>query len=221
MLGKRWSKKLAVEHPQIDMANLLKRLADKGFVRLYRGSVVGDFDGITLVSLCPNPDAFVQCIRASLKLIRDYDPRRYKRVVKQTRWLVDSTLSGGSYSGEYQHRIKATGIDFELDESVGDQHFHEAYYASLVIHEATHGVIRDRNIDTEPGNRIQVERICTAESNRFIGLLQRSIPTLSDELVRPFNPVNWAESWNSGPLRRALKELRRINQKFRNKIPRR
>lgn len=190
-----------------------ERVADIGFVWLYERNVVGHFDEIPLVSMVENSVPYVKVGTHALNLIRDLDPKRFRRVVDQTRWLVDSALSGGPFSGAYQHRIKATQIDFQLDYSVGDELFHAAYFAGIIVHEATHGMIRDRGISTTPENRIRVERICRAEENRFLELLRRSIPDLPGKLIRPFDPSNWHESWNSGYLRKALKELARIDQK--------
>jgi hypothetical protein len=190
-----------------------ERVADIGFVWLYERNVVGHFEKIPLVSMVEDSAPYVRVSSAALNLIRDYDPKRFQRVVDQTRWLVDSAHSGGPFSGTYQHRIKATQIDFKLDYSVGDELFHAAYFAGVIVHEATHGMIRDRGISTTPENRIQVERICRAEENRFLGLLRRSIPDLPGKLIRPFDPSDWHESWNSSRLRKALKELARIDQK--------
>jgi hypothetical protein len=190
-----------------------ERLSDIGFVWLYKRNVVGHFERIPLVSMVENSTPYVRVSTYALKLIRDHDPKRFRRVVDQTRWLVDAALSGGAYCGSYQHRIKATQIDFKLDPSVGDELFHAAYFAGVIVHEATHGMIRDKGISTKPENRIQVERICCAEENRFLELLRRSIPDLPGKLIRPFNPSNWQESWNSGRLRKAVKELARIDQK--------
>lgn len=197
------------------MSNFLHCFSDMAFIWLFKTSVVGHFDEIPLVSLHTRSADYIRIISTSLELIRDHDPRRFRRVTQQTRWLVDSPLRSGSYSGQYHHRIKATRVDFEFDESVGDDFFHAAHFAGVVVHEATHGEIRDRGIATSPENRIQVERICRAEQNRFIGLLRQSFPDLSEELIRPFDPGDWAGSWEPGPVRKAVNELRRGKQKSR------
>ena len=199
------------------MPTLLNRLSDVGFRSLYKRSIVGEFDGIPLVSLHSDPDAFVQGICSSLKLIKGQDQRRFHRITQQTQWLVDSPLAGGAYSGSYQHRIKAIRVDFEFDESVGDRVFHVAYFAKVIVHEATHGVIRDRGIETTPENRIQVERICRAEENRFIVGLRRSFPDLPEDLICQFDPDDWSESWDEGAFRRFSRELCRGNQKSKKR----
>lgn len=202
------------------MKSFVHKLADFAFVSLYKKSIVGSFDGIPLVSLNEGIADYVRIISRALELIRDQDPRRFARVKSQTRWLVDKPLPSGFGSGAYQHRIKATNLDFEFRSTVGDELFHAAHFAGVIVHEATHGVIRDRNISTSPENRVQVERICRAEENRFLGLLLRSFTHLPANLIRPFDPADWHASWETGQIASCLKELKRGNIKAkRDKVP--
>jgi hypothetical protein len=189
------------------------RVSDLGFVLLYKWTVVGHFEKIPLVSMVDYSAPFVKVITYALELIRDHDPKRFRRVLDQTRWLVDAALSGGPYSGEYHLRIKATSIDFKFDQSKGDELFHAAHFAGVIVHEATHGMIQDKGISITHENRIQIEQICCAEQNRFIERLRRAIPEVPSKLIRPFDPSNWHESWNSGRLRQAIKEYKRVDQK--------
>jgi hypothetical protein len=197
------------------MTSPIHKLTDLAIVWLYKKSIVGSFHGISLVSLNEGVGDYVRVITRSLELIRERDPRRFARVQAQTRWLVDRPHPCGAGSGAYQHRIKATNIDFEYRPEFGDELFHAAYFARVIVHEATHGVIRDRGISTTPENRIQVERICRAEENRFIVSLMLSFPHLPDRLIQPFDPEDWRESWETGRIAWAMKELKRGNLKSR------
>ena len=197
------------------MTSPVHKLTDLAFVWLYKKNMVGSFDGIPLVSLNEGFADFVSVISRALELIRDHDPRRFYRVKKQTHWLVDRPHPSGFGSGAYQHRIKATNVDFEFRPSVGDELFHAAYFAGIIVHEATHGVIRDRCISTTPENRIQVERICRAEENRFLGSVMCSFPHLPAKLIRPFDPEDWNASWETGRFASCLKELKRGSIKSR------
>jgi hypothetical protein len=195
------------------MVNPLHRLSDWGFTWLFRKYRIGSFEGIQLSSLRDNTEDFLRVITRSLELIRDHDARRFRRVVKQVASLANTPLAGGAYSATYLHRIKVARIDFELSDTIGDELFHVAYFAGVIVHEATHGVIRDHGIDTTPENRIQVEHLCRAEENRFINRLRNSFPELPESLIRPFDPSDWNESWNLSPLKRGLMELKRGNEK--------
>ena len=197
------------------MTSPVHKLTDLAFVWLYKKSMVGSFDGIPLVSLNEGVADYVRVISRALELIRDQDPRRFARVKKQTSWLVDRPHPCGFGSGAYQHRIKATNVDFECRPAVGDELFHAAYFAGIIVHEATHGVIRDRCISTTPENRIQVERICRTEENRFLVSVMRYFPHLPAKLIRPFDPEDWNASWETGRIASCLKELKRGTIKSR------
>ena len=198
------------------MTSPIKLLADQGLIWLYKKSVVGHFDSIPLISIGENHDDFLRIAKRSLELIRDYDSRRYHRVTVQTNWLVNCSVAAGAFCGLYRHRIKATEIDVEYLSSVGDLLFHAAIFAGVIVHEATHGVIRDRGIDTKPANRIQVERICRTEQNRFLKRLLVEFPELPDAIVQPFDPANWADHWRTGSFKRAFRELTRANRKAKS-----
>ena len=187
------------------MWNPIRHFSNLGLKWLLRSSAIGSFQEISLASISDDHSDFLGVIQQSLELIQNHDPRRFRRVELYTRWITNTSLSGGAYSGEYWHRIKATMLDFEFDREVGDALFHAAYFAGVIVHEATHGVIRGRGIDTNRGNRIQVERICRAEENRFLGRLLSRLPQLEPSLIRPFDPKDWSESWGDSAFKKFLK----------------
>lgn len=53
--------------------------------------------------------------------------------------------------------------------------------ASVIIHEATHGRIRDRGITYGEDKRDAVERACIAEQIRFL----KRLPTVTEEMIAP------------------------------------
>jgi hypothetical protein len=165
------------------MMNPLQYLSHKGFDWIFREKRIGNFEGIHFSSLNHETEAFLRVITRSLSLIRDHDPRRFRRVKEQVTTLADEPLHTGAGAAGYLHYIKAVRLDFELDEKKGDEMYHSAYFAGVIVHEATHGVIRDRSIGYTPDNREQVERICCAEENRFsrasAGIVSRT-PELPD-----------------------------------------
>lgn len=191
------------------MVNPLHRLSDRGYIWLFKKIHTGDFEGFQFSSMHDEKDTFIRVIRKSLCLVREHDPRRFRRVTEQVRILADVGLQAGPRSASYLHRIKVVQVDFEMNESKGDEMYHAAYYAGVIIHEATHGFIEDRGFKYTPKYRKQIERICCAEQNRFLVRLRRSFPGLPESMIRAFDPSAWNETWSSSRLKRVLADYRR------------
>ena len=162
-------------------------------------SVVARINGIGVADMRWRDDsreAFRMTIEASLQLIREHDPRRYQRIRQHLKRIINSV---GEAS--YWHGIRACQLMFRDFRGVGDD-LNAAYYAVIIIHEATHGFIECRGFAYNETNRAQIERICVTEANRFAAKLarldsDRYPPRL---LQSPFNPDDWNESWAAGPL---------------------
>jgi hypothetical protein len=105
-----------------------------------------------------------------------------------------------------------TTVDFQYDPSFGDDLTHAAFYAAVIVHEATHGRIRSRGIATTKTNRIRIERICVSEQNLFLRRLDSVRPELGSELIRPFEPATWEFVWNASRFRRMIAHFRRISE---------
>ncbi|RYD21239.1 MAG: hypothetical protein EOP88_12120 [Verrucomicrobiaceae bacterium] len=191
----------------------LQYLSHKAFNWIFRNNRIGNFEGIHLSSLNHETEAFLRVITRSLALIRDHDPRRFKRVKEQVTTLADEPLHTGALSASYLHYIKAVRIDFALEEKRGDEMYHAAYFAGVIVHEATHGHISHRGIGYTADNRRQVERICCAEQNRFLERLRKSFPELPGSLIHPYDPSAWEVSWTINPLKRAVVEFKRNGAK--------
>lgn len=195
------------------MIHPLQYLSHRCFSWIFRKNRIGNFEGIHFSSLNHETEAFLRVVTRSLVLIRDHDPRRFTRVKEQVTTLADEPLHTGAMSASYLHYIKAVRIDFALDEKKGDEMYHAAYFAGVIVHEATHGVICDRGISYTPDSRTQIERICCAEQNRFHERLRKSFPELPGSLIHPFDPSAWDVSWNINPLKRAVSEVKRNGAK--------
>ena len=193
--------------------NPIHYLANRILLRLYQASVVDTYGEIPISTLRKGGDQFVGILKHSLRLIEENDPRRFARVVRHVDLFVDCSHPGGAYSASYRHLINVVEIDFEYCEERGDSLFHAGYYAGVIVHEATHGKIRKFGIDTIRENRVQVERICRSEENRFLNRLNAIRPDLGNRLKRPFNPEDWHGHWHSSRLTRALRQMRRAKEK--------
>lgn len=172
------------------------KFADWARNRLYAGSVIGTIEGVPIVSLRGDSSDFLRVITFSFDLLRVHDPKRLRRVVSSARWVVDCSLAMGARSGQFRHSHLAIEMDFEFAEEFGDDLRHAAFYACLMVHEATHGMLLARGFDYTEESRAQTERICIAEENRFLARLAGVRVDLADSLQIEFDEALWDESWN-------------------------
>lgn len=189
------------------------KFADWGLNRLYASSVIATIDGVPIVSLRGKSGDFLRVITLSLDLLRIHDPKRLRRIVTSAKWVVNCSLAMGARSGQFRRRHSAIEMDFEFSDEFGDDLRHAAYYAALMVHEATHGMLLGRGFDYTEESRIQTERICIAEGNRFLTRLGGVRADLSDSLRTEFDPDDWMESWNMHPAVEVKRLLRRVFEK--------
>ena len=178
---------------------------------LYRSVQVGQFDGIGFASPSEGATEFAATMQASLGLIRTHDPRRYRRVREHICWIVNASHHHGGGGASYHPYLRRCKIDFS-DFGWNDPAHVAAYYAHQIVHEATHGWLSARGFPYSRYSRIQHERICHAEQNRFLKLLDRQIPGIYKAWWSEFDPGDWDVSWNIW--RRKTKELRRIYERI-------
>lgn len=181
--------------------------------RLYTSSVKTTIEGIPIISVRDDPDEFLRVIALSFDLLRDHDPRRMRRIVSAAEWVVDCSLPVGSYAGQYCPRLSAIEMDFKYSISFGDDLQHAAYFAAVMVHEGTHGMLLKRGFDYTPETRIQTERICVAEENRFLSRLDVVREGLGSSLQQEFDADNWEEVWKMSHWETAKRLLKRTSGK--------
>ncbi len=189
-------------------------VANRAMIWMCHKHVVEYFDSIPIVSISENQDDCRMIVTKALELIRDHDPQRYERVKKHARFIVNSAHPGGVGCGAYRRRTQIVELDVEYNESVGDLLFHAAHFAAVIVHEVTHGVICKKGIISNRDNRVQVERICVAEQNRFLRKLLKQYPELPEDIVRTFDPNNWSEAWGWSRFERFRREMKRAERKW-------
>jgi hypothetical protein len=147
------------------MIKFRKTLGDRLVLLGIRGSVVSEVDGIALVDLRRHGDSFRCTIESSLRLLRDYDPRRYARLRRHVRWIVNqvSLVTNGL---DYNPRIAVCTFEFSEIAGVNEQTY-AAQIACSLVRVATQGLILSRGIQQGPEYWIRVARICITEQNRF------------------------------------------------------
>ncbi|MEM9354352.1 MAG: hypothetical protein AAGA92_15200 [Planctomycetota bacterium] len=148
-----------------------------------------------------------------LECIRRHDPRRADRVRRQIRRFINTSIidSGGAYlrrgrgcqinCKSYYDAVVGWG---SLDE--GEQRVLTLQLASIIVHEATHGVFYEAGIPYDERFRERIERRCRREQTLF---MRRAAPDFqdacgkrvdwadeySDERSREYYEKYWARSW--------------------------
>jgi hypothetical protein len=151
--------------------------------------------------------SFFPVILSALLLLRETDPRRYRRIRRFLPWIVNFA---NSLAGSYHHKIGCF-VHFEEPASEWQRPYTVAGYATTLVHEATHGVIRTFGIRYKVAVRSRIERLCWTEEQRFIGVVTRVRPDLAkyfEHLRREFDESRWHEVWNRTRWQRAVLEFR-------------
>jgi hypothetical protein len=146
-------------------------------------------------------DLFRQTISESMRLLREHDPRRYAIVKRYIKWIVNRVTN--TMGGDYHYR---TGIcNLELPHIPGlDQNVLAAWFACMLVHEGTHGVIESRGIANTEDNCSRIERLCVAEQNRFAAKLAEFDPERYPArlLHFEFDEKYWRWEWTATPKQR-------------------
>lgn len=174
---------------------------------LYEKLQVGEFDGIGFASPPEGAAEFAATMQASLELIRTHDLRRYCRAKDHICWIVNAAHHHGAGGASYHPYLRRCKFDFS-DFGWGDTILVAAYYAGAIVHEATHGWLCARGLRYARSTRLRHERICHAEQNRFLKLLDRRVPGVCKVWWSEFDPDDWNVSWTFW--RRKGNELRRL-----------
>lgn len=176
----------------------IANFSEWGQKRLYSSSVIATIEGIPIASFRDDSSNFLRVITRSFDLLRGYDPKRLKRISSCTDWIVDCSLPLGAFAGQFCPRLSAIEMDFEFSTSFGDELRHAAYFAAVMVHEGTHGMLLKRGFEYTSESRVQIERICVAEEHRFLARLDSIRESLGSSLKEDFDAENWEEVWTMG-----------------------
>lgn len=157
---------------------------------------VGEVDSVRIVDVRRRSNDFHSTIVAALKLVRDTDNRRYRRITNNLDWIVNQSLS--TDGAEYLHWARACTINFEESWPDRDIEFSVAFHATLLIHEATHAYLECRGIRYDEDRRVRIEALCVREQNRWASRLDDQ--ELGNMLRQDFDPVDWDFCWNGSRL---------------------
>ena len=171
--------------------SVLQSLIAKCAVPVCEEGTVAEYDGIKLCGSSSSSSKgdveFVQFTKEALALIARADPRRYHRVKAHVRYIRNKE---SCFSGHYLPGGICL-IDFGRFSSDSNREWYLYMYAAAIVHEATHGHLLARvGHPLKPNRRtfVRIERICTAEENRFLRQIDSPWGT---QLRIPFDPKAW------------------------------
>ena len=185
------------------MRTLLNKLGHRGKLWLNRISEVERWGGIILADFRNRRHQtphFRDTILSSLQLLQRADPRRFRRVQQHIAWITNCTLPRAG--AEYAHAIRTCYLEFQEPNGEFDIPYLIGWYACVLVHEATHGVIRSRGILYSPALRERIEQLCVREEQRFVRRLSAIDPELAARLPHDFDPRDWNWYWYATPFER-------------------
>jgi hypothetical protein len=147
--------------------SLLRFLFAKAYVPILDRCVLGEHRGIRIctTSLDRGKDGeFLRHTKLALDLLASSDPARFRRVHTQVRYIVNSELD--SLAVDRPGRI--CSVDFGRFETTVHRSIWVPWLAGLLVHVATHGLLRAKGIKPTKANWKQIAQICHAEQNRFL-----------------------------------------------------
>ncbi|WP_217572640.1 hypothetical protein [Mesorhizobium sp. GbtcB19] len=146
------------------MRSFVDRLARQGAVKLSRKLTI---DGLQVVA-----DKGADKIVEALGLIRDFDPVRYRRLLRDVRQILVTVLPASV--AQWAEASKACELDerYLIDDAMTAKHV-----ASTIVHEATHARLMRCGVGYEEEIRDRVERVCLRREIAFAARLPTGADT--------------------------------------------
>jgi len=111
--------------------------------------------------------SFVKAVRAALALIETGDPRRFTRVRREIKAIINMPVAGGS---EYSRFLRTSRIDGRHFSAIEDPGTAITLLACRLISHATFGHICTRKLTTNH-DYTRVKKLCFREEARFAKVL--------------------------------------------------
>ena len=151
---------------------------------------------------------------AALHLIQSVDSRRFKRIQREIKHIVNwHLLSRGTYTWP----IRTCYVDYNRFRDHDNEEWRLWCYASLLVHEATHGAIYSRHINYTPTLRSRIERLCHTESSRFVTKSNTRERQWSEALVPPFDENDWHDSWHLSFSQKLIRTMAHLREARRSR----
>jgi hypothetical protein len=182
---------------------------------LFTHGAVGAYGPVGLVDMTPDENgtgAFLESTRGALRLIEEHDPRRFRRLASEVRFIVNARQKGPA--ARYVRAQRACAVDFgELLKrwpEASQRPLLEVWYAAILVHEATHGLLHRMRFPYAPQTRERIEWICTVEQWRFLaGLPVEEYPFVPHfmDRVADLDLERYRESWQASRWQRIREAL--------------
>ena len=177
------------------MANILTRIlvwpCEQWFLRTRS---VGEIEGIILIDYPRNTPFFRETFAMALQILQQRDPRRHKRVLRHVRRIMNCPV-GYSGAGYIQHlKAYATSLQPPAEAAVRKE---AILQASMLVHEATHGLLNARKIPYSPHTRERIEQLCSTEEHRFLSHVLTPDSLAKVKTVWRYHPEFYQKRWSS------------------------
>jgi hypothetical protein len=177
------------------VANILSRVLVWPYEQWFlRTRSIGEVEGIVLIDYPRNTPFFRETFATALQILQQRDPRRHKRVLRHVRRIMNFPV-GYSGAGYIQHlKAYATSLQPPSEAAVRKE---AILQASMLVHEATHGLLYARKIPYNPRTRERIEQLCSTEEHRFLSHLLTPESLAKVKTVRRYHPELYQKRWSS------------------------
>ena len=192
------------------MANILTRVLVWPYEQWFlRARSVGEVEGIVLIDYPRNTPFLRETFATALQILQQRDPRRHKRVLRHVRRIMNFPV-GYSGAGYIQHlKAYATSLQPPSEAAVRKE---AILQASMLVHEATHGLLYARKIPYSPRTRERIEQLCSTEEHRFLSHVLTPESLAKVKTVRRYHPELYQKRLLSSPWQLFKERLRYTKQ---------
>ena len=164
---------------------------------LRSATALATIDGIKIVDSGRKKDPrFYSDTVTALELIKSADPRRYRRLQREVRFITNMEKIEQLGWASYNRSWRSCEVDYRrMNTDRESRDWSLRAYAATLVHEATHGAIYSRYIAYVPRLRARIEKLCVTEANRFVKRLDTPEVCWSESLACPFDEKDWHSSW--------------------------
>lgn len=179
---------------------------------LSRLTGLGSYGGITICSFTLSQVSgreFLGRTIDALQLVERTDPRRFRRIQRQIRFIVHAELDSGAC---YRRFGRSCDVDFTRYDFVKDHDWYLYCYASTLVHEATHGAVYSGFVSYTKRNRLRIEKLCHTEERRFLKNLDVPGRAWSDQIAGVFDEQYFLNYFSTSWLSRLRIRMKRISE---------
>jgi hypothetical protein len=176
------------------MLESIRRVFEWILIRFSRNTHI---DGLWVGAFEGKRDAELsEKVGQALRLIKAYDPRRYARVLKGLDRVLVGLIPGNI--AQFRTDTRTCEIDARFVFSYSPEKL-----ATVIVHESTHGKLRQLNIGYSEAMRDRVEKVCVRQEFAFASKLpnaEEMRKALESERLRP------ATEWTDEAFRKRHRE---------------